>query len=162
MNDAVEEEEEFHELMEKSGVVPLDDEKPGRGRRDEGAIGVSTGNFSPEDKFTGRRSAKKPKLAKGKSVKPGFEPDVTIDLHGKSQSEAVDETQRAVQSALKLGYRMALVITGKGHNSSVTGGVLPHAIWSFLKRKREEGVLKGFRWAPPFLGGRGAILIYFY
>ncbi len=97
---------------------------------------------------------------KGKKLKPGFVPDMELDLHGYTQKEAIQKIGRALAICHNKRLESLLIITGKGLNSDQEVGILRKTIWNRLKNNRKEMSFR-FRWAPGFLGGKGAILVFF-
>lgn len=99
-------------------------------------------------------SGKKPKLT------PGFRADLELDLHGLTHDEAMKTLSGELESARRKKRKTLLIITGRGLNSEQPGGILRKAVWNWLEgRKTEENL--SFRWAPPYLGGQGAIIVFF-
>jgi DNA-nicking Smr family endonuclease len=86
------------------------------------------------------------------------EPDDELDLHGKTQEEAIRMLQHFLLSAKAKRLRTVLVITGKGLNSGGQGPVLRGAVQTWLERHGAP-YLRRFSWAPPRLGGDGAIWV---
>ena len=157
----------FEEAMETSGVKPISSSpKPPQKRNDTSFEVDRTENvffdysdLDPSKKFKGY----KPETKHRQKVKVNkqFKPDVTIDLHGETKESALDKVQFLITRANFQQLQSALIITGRGLNSSKIGGVLPAAVWSFLKSELKSNQVKNFQWAPPFLGGKGAILVFF-
>ena len=167
--------EEFLQLMEKEGVVPFGDDKSGPGGKRTDISPAASHLFharksamqehrerAPKKAYEGRVPDKPLEKRKRIKISHGFTPSFTVDLHGASRESAVEEMDKLIPLALKNRYRTVLVITGKGVNSCKTGGVLPGTVWRVLKQKEREGALRKIRWAPPFMGGKGAILVQFF
>jgi DNA-nicking Smr family endonuclease len=119
------------------------------------------GAFDPELKFAG--SGGRPLRRNGSRgaahrADPEEEPDGALDLHGKTQEEAI----RMVQNFLLVGHRQRLrrllIITGRGRNSGEGGPVLREAVNRWLERNGARYV-REYRPAPGRLGGDGAIWV---
>ena len=81
-----------------------------------------------------------------------------LDLHGLTREEALAALPRFLDTARRKGQKAALVITGKGINS--TGEpVLQQAIASWL-RDAGRGMVLEFAPAPRELGGGGAYVVF--
>ena len=57
----------------------------------------------------------------------------TVDLHGRTVAEGLDELDRAIENALAAGANKLLVIHGKGT------GVLRQAVWDYLRQDARVG-----------------------
>ena len=86
------------------------------------------------------------------------EPDAELDLHGKTQEEAIRMVENFVLRAKHKRLRAVLIITGRGLNSGEQGPVLRNAVQSWLEHNGKPTVRR-FAWAPPRLGGDGAIWV---
>ncbi len=86
------------------------------------------------------------------------EPDDELDLHGTTQEEAIRKVQHFLHSARARRLRHVLIITGRGLNSGVQGPVLRGVVQSWLERNGAP-YLRRYSWAPPRLGGDGAIWV---
>jgi DNA-nicking Smr family endonuclease len=164
--------DDFKILMERAGVKELDsvivDKTPCPNQETEetirfdespGDIEFSTASIA--DKFTSKnRKRKTAPTKKVKRLKPGFIPDIELDLHGHTQKEALREIHRIVDYCRGIKLESLLIITGKGWNSSSEGGVLRKIVWDWLETNQKEMIYR-FRWAPRFLGGKGAIIVFF-
>lgn len=122
------------------------------------AEALRDGDFDPKAKFEG---APKPP--------PGIpppqqmedterEPDAELDLHGKTQEEAIHMVQNFLLTSYHRKLRHVLIITGKGHNSGPAGPVLREAVYHWLERNGDR-FARSFAWAPPRHGGEGAIWV---
>ncbi len=111
------------------------------------------------EKFIGRD--KQPKQKKHRKIKitRNFQPDAIMDLHGETREIAVQKVESLLEASIIKGYHSILVITGRGLNSETEGGILRNIIWKWLNENQKERKFS-FRWAPSFLGGKGAILIF--
>jgi len=87
------------------------------------------------------------------------EPDDELDLHGKTQEEAIRLVQYFLRRAAHRRLRSVLIITGRGLNSGAQGAVLRDAVQSWLERNGAPDV-RSFAWAPRRLGGDGAIWVH--
>ncbi|MFI5400186.1 MAG: Smr/MutS family protein [SAR324 cluster bacterium] len=86
------------------------------------------------------------------------EPDDELDLHGKTQEEAIRLVRHFLHRAKHRRLRAVLIITGRGLNSGAEGAVLRNAVQSWLERNGAPDV-RHFAWAPRRLGGDGAIWV---
>mgnify|MGYP001969382289 FL=1 len=85
-------------------------------------------------------------------------PDETVDLHGKTQAEAIRIVQNFVKTSHAHGLHNILIITGKGLHSGTQGPVLKHSVEQWLQRNGTP-YLQEFHDAPPRHGGSGAIWV---
>lgn len=78
-----------------------------------------------------------------------------------TRDTAIKKVEALIPRALRNNQQTILVITGKGLHSAQgeEKGVLKNAVWNYLEVLRQERKIETFRWAPPHLGGEGAILI---
>lgn len=163
------EEKEFLDQMRRLGVKPLDPHKvepvpqvPKKlvlGSAKPKRPAQEPPPTPPKPKFSGPQPH--PVSTRPKRLTRDFEPDLVVDLHGMVQAEALKTTRNVLAGAYNKGYDHVLLITGKGLNSEVEGGVLPKAVWQWLEVEAESFVAE-FELAPPFLGGTGAILVFFF
>ncbi|MCZ6626602.1 MAG: Smr/MutS family protein [SAR324 cluster bacterium] len=115
------------------------------------------GTFDPAEKFAGAPAPPK-KAPPPRQAPANREPDGELDLHGKTQEEAVHMVQNFLLTSYHRKLRDVLIITGKGLNSGQQGPVLQDAIYSWLERNGKR-FAKSFSWAPPRHGGKGAIWV---
>lgn len=101
-------------------------------------------------------SAKKRRI----KISPGFSPDAEIDLHGSTKEESLRKTENLLERCRKNKHQTALIITGRGLNSGQGEGILRKAVWNWLANNSRYLGIK-YRWAPAFLGGKGAIIVFF-
>jgi len=165
--------EEFNNLMERSGVKKL---APENNKKSE-FVKIETseeiiefvdfhGNLefqasSIANKFPDEPKRKKTTpFKKQKRLKRGFTPDLELDLHGYKQHEALLKIEQNMNYCLKKQLDTFLIITGKGWNSGQEGGILRKMAWNWLKND-QKGHHYTFKWAPGFLGGKGAIIVFF-
>lgn len=87
-----------------------------------------------------------------------MEPDGELDLHGKTQEEAIRMVQNFLLTSHRQKLREVLIITGKGLNSGEGGPVLREAVNNWLERNGGR-FAKSFGWAPSRHGGDGAIWV---
>jgi DNA-nicking Smr family endonuclease len=83
--------------------------------------------------------------------------DVTVDLHGMKQQEALTRVERALQTAHRDGHRTMLVITGKGYGSAERA-VLREVVPEWMRTRFGHLVAEVSR-APKRLGGEGAVVV---
>ena len=86
------------------------------------------------------------------------EPEDELDLHGATQEEALHKVRRFLDSAKARRLRYVLIITGRGLKSGAQGPVLRGLVQSWLERNGAP-YLRRYSWAPPRLGGDGAIWV---
>jgi DNA-nicking Smr family endonuclease len=84
--------------------------------------------------------------------------DHQLDLHGLTRDEALSELPRFLRSARLRGQTAALIITGKGNNSSAEP-VLQQAVAAWLRDAGREHVVE-FAPAPREMGGSGAFVVF--
>jgi DNA-nicking Smr family endonuclease len=117
---------------------------------------------SLNEKFQGavRGTGKRRAIAPARTVRSTStaDPDDELDLHGKTQEEAIRMVQNFLLRAKHKRLRAVLIITGRGLNSGEHGPVLRNAVQSWLERNAGTAVRR-FAWAPPRLGGDGAIWV---
>jgi DNA-nicking Smr family endonuclease len=121
---------------------------------------LRSGAATLSDKFEG---APQPKARKGNvlaklKVHPDAEPEDELDLHGKTQDEAIPLVERFLLHAKYRRLRAVLIITGKGLNSGGQGPVLRGAVLSWLEHHGAP-YLRGFAFAPARHGGDGALWV---
>ncbi|MBU2644589.1 Smr/MutS family protein [bacterium] len=117
-------------------------------------------SLSLDHKFSGFNDHPQRKRKRKLKITKAFAPDDILDLHGKTRDEALSSVQAFIQTSICENYQAILIITGKGINSKEKGGVLGKSVWDWLKHCQINRSIR-FQWAPPFLGGKGAILVFF-
>lgn len=165
-------EDPFAKLMEDHHVIPLDDEqeqcKNKLSKKDHHLyIGDEYFCNSPDIEYSNKYSGleaddSKPRRIKRVVVNRHFQADFVLDLHGETRDSAMGKARYAFHIAEKKHYQTLLIITGKGINSENAVGVLKTVIWDWLSYEKKEGTIESFKSAPNFLGGSGAILVFFY
>lgn len=114
--------------------------------------------FEPGLKFAG--AAAPPRRAKARPPweEEEAEPDDELDLHGKTQEEAIHMVQNFLLVSQRKGLHHVLIITGRGRNSGEHGPVLKESVrrWLELNGKR---FVRAFAAAPPRWGGEGALWV---
>lgn len=141
------------DVSPRSGVTQFVDEP-----EDADWMAQAMEEVDPAKKFEG---APKRTHQPGKSVTPepdGRGIDDSLDLHGKTREEAIAMVQNFLLKAHKNHLRQVLIITGKGLGSGPEGPVLREAVWNWLERNGKQ-FAHLFDWAPPSLGGQGAIWV---
>ncbi|MDH4120617.1 MAG: Smr/MutS family protein [Deltaproteobacteria bacterium] len=128
---------------------------------------MEEGAMNPRDKFEGAREAGREvrrKLAGGAGdagaagVRDDEQPDDQLDLHGKTREEAIHMVQNFVMTSRQAGRGLVLIITGQGKHSGPQGPVLGETVFQWL-RKNGGPYARSFGWAPPALGGNGAVWV---
>jgi DNA-nicking Smr family endonuclease len=106
---------------------------------------IRHGTMSGVDKSTAK------KLTGGK-----FSIDAKLDLHGKTQDEALNSLRNFIRNSYEAGKRNVLVITGKGANND---GILKNQVprWLNSDGLRENIIM--FSYAKPKHGGDGALYV---
>ena len=99
-------------------------------------------NFSPtkDDKKLSEESPKK-----GRSNRSNSDTKkLTIDLHGYSSRDAIQEVDRVIGENLdsSLGEVHLKIITGKGRHSGADGPVLAGEVYNHIKRTYRDRILK--------------------
>ncbi len=117
-------------------------------------------NIPTSGKFSGLKKTTRRKTSQKFRITRNFVPDDILDLHGETKNDALSRVQNSIQISESGNYQALLIITGKGINSKEKGGVLGKAVWDWLKHYQVDHPIR-FQWAPPFLGGKGAILVFF-
>lgn len=115
--------------------------------------------FDPSRKFEGAPA--RPNSVRQDPYTPGEhqEPDAELDLHGKTQEEAIHMVQNFLLVSHRKRLRHVLIITGKGLNSGEEGPVLKQAVRRWLERNGGR-YMTGYVHAPPRLGGEGALWVW--
>ncbi|MCF8709580.1 Smr/MutS family protein [Rhizorhapis sp. SPR117] len=100
-----------------------------------------------------------------RQIKRGLlQPEITIDLHGHSLSQAHQRFDRALANALAHGVRVMLVITGKPRDGGTRRdradrGVIRAEIGHWISNSQQFGMIASVRNAHPRHGGSGAIYV---
>lgn len=93
-----------------------------------------------------------------RQIKRGqIKPEAELDLHGLTREEALTKVGYFLENARHHGFRVVLVITGKGDRSGGEG-VLRSAVGAFLSS--QPGVVLEWFEAPRQYGGSGALIVY--
>jgi len=130
---------------------------------------LAAAEFDPGHKFEGApRAGTEAETPPGESQRRGgagaafsiehMEPDSELDLHGKTQEEAIAMVQNFLLTCHRQRLRHVLIITGKGLNSGSGGPVLREAVQRWMERNGAS-FASGFFNAPPRHGGEGAIWV---
>lgn len=161
----------FLKLMDQSGVKPLQkntdsipetkpiivDSEPIE-FEEETSWSFDSMEISENKKYSGIRPVTKTGRKKRKNLK--ITPEQVLDLHGETRDKAILRVESFLKKSKSQQIRIGLIITGKGLNSEEKRGVLKKTIWDWLKHYQSIQSFQ-FQWAPPYLGGDGAILIFF-
>lgn len=118
---------------------------------------MQDGSLDPTAKFEGAPKAP-PRQQTPRIDLDKLEPDSELDLHGKTQEEAIHAVQNFLLVSHKQKLRHVLIITGKGRNSGESGPVLKEAVYRWVKLNGSR-YASAFDWAPPRHGGEGALWI---
>ena len=116
------------------------------------------GDFAPELKFAGAQAPPRRSAPRAAREDDEAEPDSELDLHGKTQEEAIRMVQNYLLVSQRQRMRHVLIITGRGHNSGAAGPVLKDAVYRWLELNGKRFV-RAFTRAPARLGGEGAIWV---
>lgn len=84
-----------------------------------------------------------------------IEPDASLDLHGKSRQQALDQVRRFVAEAQSEKWRVVRIVVGKGLHSEGGDAVVGPAVEQWLA----DGPALEIARAPTHLGGAGALLV---
>jgi DNA-nicking Smr family endonuclease len=88
-----------------------------------------------------------------------FEPEASLDLHGRQRAEAQRVLGEFVRKEHRRGARRLLVIVGKGQHSEDGVGVLGAAAVETLTAGVAAPLVAAVASAHPTLGGRGALAV---
>ncbi len=169
------EDEKLKKIMDLSGIKPLEqepeeDNPPHQQITQDNSIAFDDDfqwennqiHIKPNKKFLGikKQKTKKPRASQTKKLAPGFVPDIEIDLHGLTRDAALNALENVLLSQRKEKFKNLLIITGRGLNSGEGGGVLKELVWRWLADNRYRKSYR-YRIAPAFLGGAGAIIVFF-
>ncbi len=86
-------------------------------------------------------------------------PDATLDLHGFARQDVEAKLMSFITNARHHGWRVLLVITGKGLHSPEGEGVLRSVVEDFLQHSGNDQVVEWGR-APRQYGGDGAVVLF--
>ena len=134
-------------------ALPLQTAQPKRGTKAKGAVkGPSGVNGATQDKL--RRGL--------------MEPDARIDLHGMTQAAAHRTLFTWLAAARSRGYRLVLVVTGKGNPKNDENapwmmsahGVLKQMVPRWLNEPELAALIADVRPAHVKHGGGGALYVY--
>ena len=114
--------------------------------------------FDPAAKFEGAPEPEHRARSRKEPPPEPDNPDGELDLHGKTQEEAIRMVQSFLLTSQRQKLRDVLIITGKGLNSGEQGPVLREAVFHWLDRNGAR-FARAFGEAPPRLGGAGAIWV---
>ncbi|MEM7243238.1 MAG: Smr/MutS family protein [Pseudomonadota bacterium] len=101
------------------------------------------------------------RLLKGK-----FEIDATLDLHGMTADQAKVQMIQFISNAHRQGFRLVLVITGKGKRTHTDtfnrerGGVLRQSLPDWVRSSAITDKILQVTQAQPKHGGGGAFYVY--
>lgn len=116
-------------------------------------------DFDPAAKFQGAPApAPERQPSRPSRMETERDPDAELDLHGKTQEEAIHMVQNFLLTSYHRKLRHVLIITGRGHNSGAGGPVLRDAVYRWLELNGDR-FAKAFAWAPARHGGEGAIWV---
>ena len=165
--------QEFKKLMNRSGVNKLKkNEKIKKSqiakKSSEPIKFESEENWKPlavdksiyKKHSTTDKPVKQTKSGKKKKLTPGFIPDAEIDLHGDTREKARQKIDLFLLNSHRKRCKVILIITGRGLGSDEGEGVLRKEAWKRLGELRQLYNIQ-FKWAPVFLGGNGAIVVFF-
>jgi DNA-nicking Smr family endonuclease len=137
---------------------------PERVRFEDGMVTMAEllkGQFDPDAKYEGAPPLG-PRTGKGpgrtRQIDHDLDPDDQVDLHGKTQEEAIHMVQNFLVAARKRRLRHVLIITGRGLRSGEHGPVLKDAVSRWLERNGER-FMREYRPAPGRHGGAGAFWV---
>ena len=88
-----------------------------------------------------------------------FEPEASLDLHGRQRADAQRALGEFVRAEHRRGARRLLVIVGKGQHSEDGVGVLGAAAVETLTAGGAAPLVAALSSAHPTLGGRGALAV---
>ena len=139
--------------QKKNEVHALSDEE--MFRRSVGELQVRFSDHLPEEDEPARATPRRMRQLKlGKLI-----PEASLDLHGLQRAEVAGKIRFFLQDAIFQGWRVVLIITGKGLHSEAGEAVLRSEAERFLN---EEGRVWAAEWgrAPRQYGGAGALVLF--
>lgn len=86
-------------------------------------------------------------------------PEAELDLHGLRGREAEARTDSFVRASRRKGFKLVLIITGKGLHSPGRLPVLQDAVESRLRELKTEGLVRSHAWEKKIRENSGAILV---
>lgn len=107
----------------------------------------------PVDEEPVRAQPRRMKQLERGELKPAGE----LDLHGLTRDEAVDKTRSFLAGAIRQGWQVVVIVTGKGLHSNA-GPVLRQAVEQLLARSHDQVLEWGQ--APRRFGGAGALAVF--
>jgi DNA-nicking Smr family endonuclease len=128
--------------------------------RDKDAFLTALGSMEKTfvDEWAENEPVKKADPRRIKQVERGqLKPEAELDLHGLTVEESSAKVRFFLQDALYQGFRITLIITGKGLHSS-DGPVLRQAVDLLLETQRDIVLEWGL--APKSYGGSGALVVF--
>ncbi|MBT4528005.1 MAG: Smr/MutS family protein [Deltaproteobacteria bacterium] len=162
-------EDVFTQLMEENQITPLKKNQNNKSGHScdhfeikDNITTSATGN-NHNSKYSGIEKVHlKSTHTKRIKINRHFQADFSLDLHGETRESALQKARYAFRIAKQKQYQSLLIITGKGTNSKQSVGIIKSVIWDWLSYEKNEGTIASFKIAPNFLGGGGAILVFFY
>lgn len=103
-----------------------------------------------------RAKAPLPELSRreaNKRLKQHPKVDATLDLHGMTKLEAMEQVARFIIRQQQMGHRHVVIITGKGRGTAM--GVLRAALPDWLNEPRLRPLISTISHARPEKGGEG-------
>jgi len=113
-----------------------------------------------DDRSVEERAARMAMPQRMKQLKQGkLAPDASINLHGCLRSEVGEKLQNFLHNARYHGWRILLVITGKGLHSQGGEAVVRDEVERFLASVGNSQIVEWGR-APKQYGGSGALILF--
>ena len=94
-----------------------------------------------------------------RKLKQQTTPEAKLDLHGLRGREAEARTDSFVRASRRKGFKLVLIITGKGLHSPGRLPVLQDAAEARLRELKIEGLVRAFAWEKKTREDSGAILV---
>ena len=168
-NNSESEEDVFTKLMEDHQITPLENNQKKIPRLKPNQLEInsdfkiSSSGVINTGKYSGlEKDTLKPSHTKSVKINRHFQADFSLDLHGETRDSALQKAKYAMRTAKQKQYQTLLIVTGKGITSKQSVGVIKSVIWDWLSYEKKEGNIVDFKTAPNFLGGGGALLVFFY
>lgn len=86
-------------------------------------------------------------------------PEAELDLHGLRGREAEARTDSFIRASRRKGFKLVLIITGKGLHSPGRLPVLQDAVEARLRELKTEGLVRSCAWEKKTREDSGAILV---
>ncbi|MES2754027.1 MAG: Smr/MutS family protein [Pseudomonadota bacterium] len=92
-------------------------------------------------------------------AKGAVAPDRIVDLHGDTLARAYERIDAALETAVRDGERVLLLVTGKAREGAGGRGAIRAAVGDWLAASRHARAIAAVRAAHPRHGGAGALYV---